>query len=441
MDFLEGLSFIHHSKLHYHGRLSIFSCWIDKNFTLKLMNLATDRILDQMDNIVTVGNEYNGIQSVWEEYFWFVPEQNEIDQWDRAAKSMQAVDIFSAGLVLYDILTGGCLYKKMQDTFDPATFFNKDDCHDNPLTAAVDYMHVAELATVIHSCLSNAPENRPNVKQLCAQLKELSPLLAPELNQDKLFDKVYRRFCLYSNRLEREVAARSKELREARRRCDALVRQFLPREIVDKLRNGQFVEPELFDCVTIMFTQINELINFARAASPEEVIALVSKTEDFLDLLSTTFNVYKVEAVMDSFLVASGLPNRIGAEHVRRVANFALRVLELEPMLELPQQLSIKTGMHSGPCAAGVIGVRRPRYCIFGDTINVASRMCSQGMPGRIHLSHNSALLLKEFEEYDYIVVLRGLLKVKGRGDMTTYWLFSKTFTPALTTPTRTKTM
>ncbi|XP_055334079.1 atrial natriuretic peptide receptor 1-like [Paramacrobiotus metropolitanus] len=425
MDFLEGLQYIHNSKVAYHGRLSVFNCWIDKHFTLKLMNLASDRIRDELELIDLDGsmNCHGPVNAPWEQYFWLVPELDEIDQWDTAPKSWQAVDVFSTGFVLYDILTSGTLYKKMEEMFGTATIIYPENNRDNPLEAAIDYMEIAELASAIHGCLSVIPEDRPTVKQLRSQLKELSPLLSPENSQYKLFDKIYRRFCYYSNQLEQEVQKRSRALKDARMRCDALVRQFLPKEIVKNLRAGQFVAPELFDCVTITFAQLDGFASYVLDAPPEMIFGLISLVEDCLDAVATLCETYKVEAVLDSFLVASGLPKRIGSEHVRRIANFALRVLGLEPTFNLPKDLRIKIGIHSGPCAAGVIGVKRPRYCLFGDTINVASRMCSQGMPGQIHLSSSSKQLLEEFNDHDYVIELRGLLKVKGRGDMTTYWL------------------
>ncbi|XP_055330538.1 receptor-type guanylate cyclase gcy-17-like [Paramacrobiotus metropolitanus] len=229
MDFLEGLNYVHHSRLRYHGRLSTFNCWIDKHFTLKLMNIASDRICSQLESVDNVTDCFGPTHCSWEPLFWLVPELDEIDQSDSAVTSMQAVDIFSSGLILYDILTAGSLYRKMQDKFGISTVVDMEFAFDNPLIAAVDFMEIAELASVIHTCLSALPEDRPSIKQLRSQLRELSPLLAPEMNQYKLFDKIYRQLCLYSNQLELDVILRTKALQDARRRCDALVRQFLPK--------------------------------------------------------------------------------------------------------------------------------------------------------------------------------------------------------------------
>ncbi|XP_055330537.1 atrial natriuretic peptide receptor 1-like [Paramacrobiotus metropolitanus] len=226
--FKNGLNFVHHSRLRYHGRLSTFNCWIDKHFTLKLMHVASDRILGQLETVDNVVDCLGPTYCNWEPLFWLVPELDEIDQSDSAVTSMQAVDIFSSGLILYDILTGGSLHRKMQDMFGRSAFVTVDNARHNPLVAAVDFMEIAELASVIHACLSPQPEDRPSIKQLRSQLRELSPLLTPGKNQYKLFDKIYRQLCLYSSQLETEVMLRSQALREARRRCDALIRQFLP---------------------------------------------------------------------------------------------------------------------------------------------------------------------------------------------------------------------
>ncbi|XP_055334072.1 guanylate cyclase 32E-like [Paramacrobiotus metropolitanus] len=204
-------------------------------------------------------------------------------------------------------------------------------------------------------------------------------------------------------------------------KCDAVINQILPRFIARLLRVGETVLPEYFDCVTILFVDLYGFPDFIQTHPPETTLHLISATEACIDKLSTEGNVYKVEAVNDSFMVASGLPERIGNDHVARIAEFSTRLIRVQPESTFMPMLQFKIGFHSGPCAAGLMGQKRPRYCLFGDTVNMASRMCSHGLPNHIHLSPDSQSLLEKF--CLFVLEPRGLLAIKGKHEMTTYWL------------------
>lgn len=127
-------------------------------------------------------------------------------------------------------------------------------------------------------------------------------------------------------------------------------------------------------------------------------------------------------------MVVSGLPQRNGIQHAGEIASLALHLLSAVLEYKIPHmpgtQLQLRVGIHSGPCVAGVVGTAMPRYCLFGDTVNVASRMESGGLALRVHLSETTAKLLQTLGGYD--IELRGEREVKGRGIMRTYWLKGK---------------
>lgn len=137
------------------------------------------------------------------------------------------------------------------------------------------------------------------------------------------------------------------------------------------------------------------------------------------------FDVYKVETIGDAYMVVSGLPVRNGDRHAREIAKMSLTLLYAVRSFKIRhrpgEQLMLRIGIHSGSCVAGVVGMKMPRYCLFGDTVNTASRMESTGLPLRIHVSESTKKLLDNTNEFE--LSLRGEIDVKGKGVMTTYWL------------------
>ncbi|XP_038658521.1 guanylate cyclase soluble subunit beta-2-like [Scyliorhinus canicula] len=228
-----------------------------------------------------------------------------------------------------------------------------------------------------------------------------------------------------SNQLERkkeELRILSKNLEVEKKKTELLLYAMLPEHVANQLKEGKKVEAGDFKECTILFSDVVTFTNICAACEPIQIVHMLNSMYSQFDRITTVHDVYKVETIGDAYMVVGGVP--IPAEsHAERVANFALGMRMAARSVKNPitgDPIQIRVGIHSGPVLAGVVGDKMPRYCLFGDTVNTASRMESHGVPGKIHLSPtaNRALQNKGFE-----IVERGPITVKGKGNMITYFL------------------
>ena len=163
-------------------------------------------------------------------------------------------------------------------------------------------------------------------------------------------------------------------------------------------------------------------------STPMEVVTLLNSLYKLFDARIDRYDVYKVETINDSYMVASGLPVKNGNKHAAEIGTMALDLLAGSSVFVVPHRpedkLQLRIGIHTGPVVSGVVGSKMPRYCLFGDTINTASRMETTGEPMKIHISMETKLLLDTLGRFH--TEHRGLVDVKGKGQLDTYWLVGK---------------
>lgn len=238
-------------------------------------------------------------------------------------------------------------------------------------------------------------------------------------------DNMLRLMEKYANNLEEVIGERTRQLVEEKKKADVLLYRMLPASVADSLKVGLSVLPELYKEVTIYFSDIVSFTTLASESSPMEVVDFLNDLWTTFDDIINKYNVYKVETIGDAYMVVSGLPKPY-TNHAPEIANMSIDILIAVKFFRIRhrpnRQLEIRIGLHSGPCVAGVVGQTMPRYCLFGDTVNMASRMESHGESLKIHVSEGCyKFLLKSPQEF--VVSLRGEINIKGKGLQTTYWL------------------
>ncbi|XP_036393528.1 guanylate cyclase soluble subunit beta-2-like [Megalops cyprinoides] len=228
-----------------------------------------------------------------------------------------------------------------------------------------------------------------------------------------------------SNQLERkkeELRHLSQHLEEEKKKTEALLYAMLPKHVANQLKEGKRVEAGEFKECTILFSDVVTFTNICSECEPIQIVFMLNSMYLKFDRLTTVHNVYKVETIGDAYMVVGGVPIPVSS-HAERVANFALGMIiaareVINPITGGPIQ--IRVGVHSGPVLAGVVGEKMPRYCLFGDTVNTASRMESHGLPNKIHISPSVYQALKD---KGFRLLERGEIEVKGKGKMHTYFL------------------
>ncbi|KAK9885019.1 hypothetical protein WA026_009246 [Henosepilachna vigintioctopunctata] len=208
-----------------------------------------------------------------------------------------------------------------------------------------------------------------------------------------------------------------------KRRGDDLLYSMIPRSVADRLRSGDspLSTCQTFDSVTIMFC---ELVGF-NSTTVEDAMELVSTMNavfSCFDSLMDRFDVYKVETVGQIYMAVSGAPEKSDS-HACHICDVSLCMVKHVDQLQIPSgtKVGVRIGIHSGPAVSGVVGIKMPRYCFFGDTVNTASRMQSTSTTGMIHISATTKNLLPDGK---YRFSDRGSVQLKGKGEMETFWLF-----------------
>lgn len=216
-----------------------------------------------------------------------------------------------------------------------------------------------------------------------------------------------------------ELDQRNQQLETERARSESLLLNILPPPIVERLKSGQSTIADGFSQATVLFSDVVGFTSMSADMVPVELVTLLNELFELFDSAADKNGVEKIKTMGDAYIAVSGVPIP-RSDHIEAVANMALDVRD--GLHEMGDYLQIRTGIHAGPVVAGVIGTKKFIYDLWGDTVNVASRMQSTCGPGEIQVTAEIYNCL--CDRYKFIE--RGLTQVKGKGEMSTYLLVDR---------------
>ncbi len=227
--------------------------------------------------------------------------------------------------------------------------------------------------------------------------------------------------CIEKKRLRDRGQEILEDLRVERENSERLLLNILPAPIAARLKSGEQTIADSYPEVTVLFSDIVGFTAMSAQISPMELVIELNKIFRRFDALSIKFGVEKIKTIGDAYMAVGGVPEVV-SDHAERVADMALAMqLEMDEYnKDAPTPLQIRIGLNTGAVVAGVTGTVKFAYDLWGDAVNIASRMESTGIPGQIQVSESTASQLRE---RGFILENRGGVEVKGKGIMNTWML------------------
>ncbi|KAM7387893.1 hypothetical protein PAMP_024104 [Pampus punctatissimus] len=398
-DIARGMAYLHQHKM-FHGRIHSRNCVVDDRWVCKISDYGLTAYRKEDFEAVSNGFNCGDVNRIY-----CAPEV----LLGSSSNMTPAADVYSYSMILVEIATRSDLIS------DQAEGVRMDIMWRPPLPelkagkADTDCPSQGDYCELIKKCWSHNVTMRPTFEQVKKMLDKMNPhKVSPVDMMMNLMEK-------YSKHLEAIVAERTQDLLQEKQKTDRLLYSMLPKPVADDLRQGRTAEAQSFSNATVYFSDIVGFTQLSGASTPHQVVDFLNQLYTAFDDIIDNYDVYKVETIGDAYMVVSGVPQENGINHAGEIASMALDLVSVCHTFKIPHkpntQLKIRAGIHSGPVVAGVVGTKMPRYCLFGDTVNTASRMESTSEALKIQVSGTTADLLHTLR--GYVLTCRGTLNVK----------------------------
>ena len=226
-----------------------------------------------------------------------------------------------------------------------------------------------------------------------------------------------------------EIVAQKEVILEEKNRSDELLLNILPADTAEELKQYGSAKAKNYDTVTVLFTDFKGFTQHAERLSAEELVAEIDHCFKAFDRIMDEYNIEKIKTIGDAYMAAAGLPKANTSNPSDAVnATLAIRDFMLGYKMEMERNgqdaFEIRIGVHTGPVVAGIVGIKKFAYDIWGDTVNLASRMESSGAVGKVNISQDTYELLKDHNEFSFEP--RGKIEAKNKGEIEMYFVERK---------------
>jgi class 3 adenylate cyclase/HAMP domain-containing protein len=220
-----------------------------------------------------------------------------------------------------------------------------------------------------------------------------------------------------------DLGEKASALEKEKGRTEKLLLNVLPIAIADRLQKGEKVEAETFPEVTVLFADVVGFTKLAAELGPRSVANLLNELFEIFDDLAEKYKLEKIKTIGDCYMAVAGVPDR-SPTHAQQMADFSLEALAAlkSQNKQMSRNLEIRIGMHSGTVAAGIIGRKKFAYDLWGDVVNITSRLEGTAEPMKIHVSESVHSRLED----SYLFEERGEVELRNRGKLRTYYLVGK---------------
>ena len=217
-----------------------------------------------------------------------------------------------------------------------------------------------------------------------------------------------------------------RQVNAERKKSDTLLLNILPEKTAKELKESGHSLAQHYNEVTVLFSDINRFTVWAEKLSPTELVEDINECFREFDLIMEKYGIEKIKTIGDAYMAAGGLPvpnhtNALDVIHAALEMQQFMEILKARKQAQGKEAFSIRLGIHSGPVVAGIVGIKKFQYDIWGDTVNMASRMESNGEVGKINISESTYQIVKDH----FVCTFRGETEVKGKGKIKMYFVES----------------